>query len=297
VLGRVASAGTDAVRPFVRFTLRHWVRHDEFVRLRQQVRYLGYSTLLARQPTPPRDLTLYEFSIFSQNGEDGVLQEIFHRIGTTNQFFVEVGASVNESNTVFLADILGWRGILFDASQSEADSLALKYSSSDRVIVKRAFVDAENVNELLSSNNIPKHPDLMSLDIDGNDFWVWAALEVIRPRVLIVEYNAHVSPATMAVQPYAPDIPWDGSSFFGASLASFRTLGQTKGYRLVHIDSTGINLIFVDEGSLEPDTPFLAEDEVTTRVPNYYLYGLRHPSPGEGSEGHCVDFLPETRDS
>ena len=295
LIGRVAAAGTDAVRPLVRFTLRHWIRHDELIRLRQQIRYLGYNTLLARQTKPLQDLTLYEFSIFSQNGEDGVLQEIFERIGTTNQFFIEVGASVNESNAAFLADILGWQGVFFDASESEAEGLTLKYMSSDRVMVKQAFVDSENVNKLMSGNAIPTSPDLLSLDIDGNDYWVWSSLEVVRPRVLVVEYNAHVAPGIRAVQPNVPDRAWDQSLLFGASLASFQELGETKGYRLVHIDSTGTNLIFVDKGTLEPNMPFLPEGEVIARVPNYYLYGLRHPSPGNDSADQFVQFF-ETND-
>ena len=297
LLGRVAGAGTDAVRPLVRFTLRHWIRHDELIRVRQQVRYLGYSALLARQPEPPRDLTLYELSVFSQNGEDGVLQEIFQRIGTTNKFFIEVGASPNESNALLLADISGWQGMIFDASESESEGLATKYSSSDRVVVVGAFVTTDNVNSLLSGDGVPAAPDLLSLDIDGNDYWVWSALEVVRPRVVVIEYNAHIAPSRMAVQAYDPTTAWDGTSVFGASVSSLRRLASAKGYRLVHSDSSGINLIFVDESTLKPDANFLPEDEVVTRVPNYYLYGLRHPDSSVTNDGRYVDPVPVEKDS
>jgi hypothetical protein len=296
ILNRVTAAGTDAVRPLVRFTLRHWIRHDELVRIRQQLRYLGYSALLTRQAEPPSDLTLYELSVFSQNGEDGVLQEIFRRIGTTNKYFIEVGASPNESNAVFLADVSGWRGTMIDASESESSALITKYTSSDRVVVTRAFVDAGNINELLAAEAIPSVPDLFSLDIDGNDYWVWSSLEVVRPRVVVIEYNAHVAPALEAVQPNEPAKEWNGTSFFGASLASFRSLASSKGYRLVHCDTSGINLIFVDESTLGQDADFLPEDEVVSRVPNYYLYGLRHPDPDNEASEHYVDTPTVTKD-
>jgi hypothetical protein len=290
LISRVTAAGTEAVRPLVRFTLRHWIRHDELVRIRQQMRYLGYNALLTRQAEASRDLTLYELSVFSQNGEDGVLQEIFRRIGTTNGYFIEIGASPNESNTVLLADAFGWQGTIIDASESESSGLTTKYASSDRVVVARAFVDASNINGLLDSEDIPTVPDLFSLDIDGNDYWVWSALEVIRPRVVVIEYNSHVPPDLEAVQPNEPTRAWNGTSFFGASLASFRSLASAKGYRLVHCDTSGINLIFVDKSTLGPDTDFLPEAEVISRVPNYYLYGLRHPDPAEGEPGHYVNF-------
>jgi hypothetical protein len=177
---------------------------------------------------------------------------------------------------------------MIDASESESSGLSTKYASSDRVDVIQAFVDANNVNALLSAEGIPSVPDLFSLDIDGNDYWVWSALEVVRPRVVVIEYNSHIRPDVEEVQSNHPTEVWNGTSSFGASLASFRSLASTKGYRLVHCDTSGINLILVDKSTLGPDADFLPEDEVVSRVPNYYLYGLRHPDPNDGTSENCV---------
>src|SRR6266704_2814465 len=98
------------VRPFGRFVLRHWVRHEEIIRIRQQLRYLALAELLSRQVPPPSELTTFELSLFSQNGEDGVMTEILRRLGIRQGFFVEVGASSNEANCLSLADVFGWSG-------------------------------------------------------------------------------------------------------------------------------------------------------------------------------------------
>ena len=160
------------------------------------------------------------------------------------------------------------------------------------VVIKNMAEANRRVQGLTEKMKIPA-PDLLSLDIDGNDFWVWSSLTSIRPRVVVVEYNSHIPPDRRAVQPYDSNSAWDGTSFFGASLSSFLKMGSEKGYRLVHTDSTGINLIFVDNSTPDVDTLFLPESDVISRVPNYYLYGLRHPEPGTNLDDRYVDSPPD----
>ena len=279
---RVTSAAIGAARPAARFALRHWIRHDELVRMRQQVRYLAYAQLLQRYGPETDDLTLHELSVFSQNGEDGVIQEILERIGTGCRFFVEIGASGNESNCMFLADAMGWGGVFIDASADESGALTRKYGASDRVKVVRTFVTAEAIDGQLEESSVPTDFDLLSIDVDGNDYWLWEGVRRFRPRVVIVELNADLRPDRPLVQPNTPDQPWDGSKHYGASIGALRRLAATKGYRLVHVETTGTNAFFVDtkvaEGKGLPD-----ETVVVNRVPNHFLYGLRYDREGAGA--------------
>lgn len=261
-------------RPPARWFTEHWIRHDELVRLRQQVRYLAYGELLSRADIS-RDLTLYELSVFSQNGEDGVLQEIFRRIGSTSRRFVEIGASANEANAVVLADVFGWTGIFFDASPEESSALRSKYAHSDRVTVVQAMVTPHNLVDLLHAHSCPEEFDLLSIDVDGNDYWLWEALNSFKPRVVVIEYNSAFGPVVSTVNDYQ-DHAWDGTSNFGASAKAFTALGERSGYQLVHAETTGVNLFFVRHDTFRDGT-FLAIDQVISRLPNFYLYGLRHP--------------------
>lgn len=274
----VTSAAIGAARPAVRFALRHWIRHDELIRVRQQVRYLAYAELL-RRSGPTTDLTLHELSVFSQNGEDGVLAEILARLSPGSRSFVEIGASVNESNCMFLADALGWTGSFIDASAEEHGALTRKYGASDRIKVVREFVTASDIDHQLEAAGAPPDLDILSIDVDGNDYWLWEGLRRFRPRVVIVELNAGLPWARRLVQRNEPDRPWDGSKDYGSSIAALRHLASSKGYRLVHVETTGTNAFFVDEAAVGgADLPVGAD--VVNRVPNHFLYGLRYDREG-----------------
>ncbi len=267
------------VRPVGRFVLRHWVRHEELIRVRQQIRYLALAQLLARQKGELADLSLYELSVFSQNGEDGVLQEILRRLGIGRGFFIEIGASSNEANCLLLADVFGWRGLVLEADDEEYANLARKYANSPSVRVVKMRVTRDSLTaDFFRSPRVPEEIDVLSIDIDGNDFWVWKGLTYGRPRVVVIEFNSGLDPKAQLVQPYEPYRPWSGGAFFGASLGAMRTLAAEKGYRLVHVDLTGTNAFFV-RADLVGDSRFPPEDEVVTRASNYFLYGFRHGEP------------------
>jgi len=190
-------------------------------------------------------LSAAELQVFSQNGEDGVLAEIFSRIGTTNRFFVEFGASDGvECNTRFLMEVLGWSGVYFEPVPKAFARLSERLASRKDVLTIQAFVTPENAGGLFAQAGVPPEPDLLSIDIDGQDYWVWEALEAYQARVVVIEYNATLVESRLVERKGTvhEGIP---SSYFGASLEALRALGDRKGYTLVHAELAGVNLFFV----------------------------------------------------
>jgi FkbM family methyltransferase len=222
------------------------------------------------------DLTRFEFKLFSQNGEDGVLAEIFRRIGTGGRFFVEIGADLWESNALALADVLGWSGVFIEANPEKAEAFRYKYAGVTGITAVEGIVTPDSINTLLASANVPVDVDLLSIDIDGNDFWVWAALERCQPRVVVIEYNAHLKSEAQLVQPYSNEGVYEYTNYFGASIGALLALGERIGYRLVHTESHGVNAFFV-RTDLLPYFSDLRLDAVPLRKPNYDGRGQSHP--------------------
>jgi len=184
---------------------------------------------------PISDVTHYERRIDSQNGEDGIIEAIFAKIGTTNKYFVEFGSgNLSECNTRYLARWC-WKGLWMDAQY--VDRLGR---------VHQECVTAENIQALFQKYQVPKAFDLLSIDIDGNDYWVWEAITDYHPRVVVIEYNSTIPPTERKTIAYDPNYMWDGSTnYFGASLLALTHLGEEKGYTLVGCDSSGTNAFFV----------------------------------------------------
>jgi hypothetical protein len=191
------------------------------------------------------NLRNFEFKKFSQNGEDGIIEEIFKRIGTQSKYFVEFGVEDGtECNTRYLLTEKGWSGLWMDGSKTNMEKAKTRHQT-DPLQVDAAFITAENVVSLFEANKVPKDLDLLSIDIDGNDYWVLKALSEYKPRLLIVEYNASFLPEQNWVMPYHPNHQFDGTRYFGASLRALTELAQSEGYRLVSCDSQGVNAFFV----------------------------------------------------
>lgn len=180
------------------------------------------------------DLNAYERKFYSQNGEDGIINEIFSRIGTTNRFFVEFGVQdARECNTRYLLEKKEWTGLWLDGK-------------GDNKKIKKAFITTENINKVFDKHNVPAVFDLLSIDIDGNDLWVWKALgRDYQPRMVVVEYNAVWSARKSQVIKYSPDFRWDGSPNFGASLSALYKLAKLKGYELICCNKMGVNAFFI----------------------------------------------------
>ena len=214
-------------------------------RVRDIVLYGNLATLTQRYGPAP-GLAGFELKVFAQNGEDGVLAEIFHRIGAESRYFVEFGVGAGrEGNAVLLADVYGWSGLFIEGDPSSFADLEYKYLAIDAVTTHKEMVTASNIERVLAECDVPERFDLLSIDIDSNDYWVWQAITSYRPRVVICEYNGAIDPSVAATQPYMPRAGWDRTEYFGASLKALDDLGSHKGYTLVHTDLTGTNAFFV----------------------------------------------------
>jgi hypothetical protein len=220
------------------------------------------------------DLSRYELRVFSQNGEDGVIAEILRRIGTTLQYFVEFGTGAGvEANCVLLADAFEWNGLFMDGAPRLAAQLERKYSSHGGVTIRQAIVRPDNVEGLFAQAGVPTEPDVLSIDIDGGDYYVWEAIESYRPRLVVIEYNSSLGPVRRLVQPKDKGA-WDRTAFFGASIAALEALGERKDYQLVYTDLTGNNAFFVRQDLAESFAPAAS---VPRRSSNFFLHGLCHP--------------------
>lgn len=193
----------------------------------------------------PQRLTLGRFGILSQNAEDGVVLALVHAAGAATRSFVEIGCGSNGGNSGVLARELGWRGLMLDGSDDAVAAARLRFNPS-RVALARRIVTAENVNDLLAEHDIGGELDFLGIDIDGNDIWVWQALEACSPRIVAVEFNAFFGPDEALAVPYDPAWTYtSGSDYFGASLAALAAVGARKGYRLVCVEPRGANAFFL----------------------------------------------------
>jgi len=191
-------------------------------------------------------INAYERKVYSQNGEDGILREIIRRIGSGSRYFVEFGVEDGiECNTAFLSRAFGWSGLLIEGSPEKFALLERNYEKYPRVRRMQSFITRENIVHLFKQAGVPKEFDLLSIDIDGNDYWIWEALGDYKPRVAVIEYNATRPPPERWVIEYNPGHRWNDDGYTGASLSSLEALGKRLGYSLVGTDEKGINAFFI----------------------------------------------------
>lgn len=217
-------------------------------------------TFLNGRLPEPQAMLARRFRGLSQHEEDGITVALFDRIGTDTRRFVEVGAGVNGGNSGFLAAECGWTGLMLEASPERVDRLRRRFAPAARVV--EAVVTRENVNELVTAHGLAGDVDLLSIDIDSVDYWVWEALSACRPRIVIVEYNPLFGTERAVTVPYDPhfnrrgfDVP--RSAYYGASLPALAKLGARKGYRLALLEPRGVNAFFVRD-DLARDLPALS---------------------------------------
>lgn len=226
----------------------------------------------------------FEYSWFSQDYEEGICEEIFFHIGTSSQYYVEFGASdgLHASNTRKFREEFGWSGLLLDC-----------HHENPFLNLHKTFVNAENINFLFQQHQVPCEFDLLSIDIDSNDFYVWHALSSqYQPRLVIIEYNALHSPFEDKVIVYHPKSEWDRTDYFGASILALFNLGRKKGYSLVYADSHGANLFFVRDDLLLKMTDFcfknINEVEKIYKPINYKGYGLKYAHNKDPYKRHYI---------
>jgi len=199
----------------------------------------------------PDCLSKVEFSVFSQFGDDGIIQWLVQRLAPRSEVFVEFGvADYREANTRFLLMNDNWTGLVLDSAKSNIDSIrrddiSWKYDLRSFC----AFVTAENVNDLISAQGIQGDIGLLHIDVDGNDYWIWKSVSVVRPDLVILEYNSVFGVDRAITIPYDPSFERTRAHFStlyaGASLLAMCELSAEKGYDFVGSNSAGNNAYFV----------------------------------------------------
>ncbi|MEL6223178.1 MAG: hypothetical protein AAFR31_11115 [Cyanobacteria bacterium J06627_8] len=214
----------------------------------------------------PKRLEHFGYKVFSQADEDGILDEIFKRIGITNKVFVEFGVEIGEENNTRYLLEQGWTGLWIESLPAYAAEIRRR-RRQDIIDGRLKFIEAkvtvENINELIASAGIYGEIDLLSIDIDSNDYPVYEAISVIRPRVLCIEHNPEYPPPQHYVMPYNPDYRWDyKDGSYGASIKSLEELAERKGMVLVGCGLYSPNGFYIRRDLVNPDlfsTPFSCE--------------------------------------
>jgi len=194
-----------------------------------------------------------EKKVFSQHGEDGILDELFKMIPHPHQFLIEFGAhdGIKMSNSRYLITCHGWRAFLIEASSKLFAKLALVYPADAKVQVLESFVTVENINQLFKNAGAPKDFEFLSIDVDSIDYYLWEALTDFTPRVVAIECNSVIPPEQDYVVSVEKAFVSGGTALEGASFKSLVDLGRKKNYTLVYMELIGSNLFFVHNDYLK----------------------------------------------
>jgi hypothetical protein len=217
-------------------------------RLQEMVGRIEAARSTSMQVSQLRDA---EFRVYSQWGEDGIIQHLIGAVPIARPIFVEFGVQdYREANTRFLLVNNNWSGLVLDGSPDNIaairrDDIYWRHN----LRADCAFITRDNINELLSRNGLAGDIGLLSVDIDGNDYWVWQAIDVVSPRIVVAEYNSRFGAERAVTVPYDPEFIRGNAHFsmiyYGASLAALVALGARKGYDFVGSNSAGNNAFFV----------------------------------------------------
>ena len=199
------------------------------------------------------NINKFGIKIYSQNNEDGIILYIFKHIGIKTKKFVEIGVeNGTECNTTNLLKNFNWKGIQIEGSKKLYNDAKIQLK---KILKKKVnnlkllniFVTKKNINQILKKYS-GKEIDLLSIDIDGNDFWIWKTINCVKPRLVVIEYNSFFGPTLSYTIPYNHKFIWNYEkkrSYYGASLKALEKLGRKKEYTLVGVDGNGVNAFFV----------------------------------------------------
>ena len=221
----------------------------------------------AQLDSDPTGLRALEFRVYSQWGEDGIIQHLIRHVHVPRKLFVEFGVeSYREANTRFLLTNDNWSGLVIDGSPQQVALIrkSRAYWLHNLKAVE-AFVTRDNIDQLLTDNGVSGEIGLLSIDIDGMDWWVWEAIEAIRPAIVVVEYNYRFGPDEAVVVPYQAEFDRRKAHhsilYYGASLEALCRLGRRKGYAFVGAGSAGLNAFFVRRDLRPDDLPELSAQQ------------------------------------
>jgi hypothetical protein len=214
------------------------------------------------------------FKVFSQFEEDGKILFILAVIGIKNSSFIEIGSDDGlNSNCANLALNFGWHGLFIDGNQTSIERGRYFYKKYPnpygyKPVFVHSLVKRENINQLIEQNGYSGEIDLISIDIDGNDYWIWDALTIVQPRIVIIETHIIYRDRNIVV-PYDPDyfFPGNHPQYHGASPVAMIKLAKKKGYRLIGANELGFNFIFLRNDLAEDIFPEVSVEDV-----------LSHPS-------------------
>lgn len=218
----------------------------------------------------------------NSNIEEGLFTKIFEILPAQNHFVVEMGAGdgLNFSLSKNLIKNFGWKALLIEGDPHLGKLLNNRYKKNLEVQTEAKFVTAENIESLFQKNNVPQNLDLLCIDVDGNDYYIWRALNQFKPLILCIEYNASIKPGLEFSIDYDPEFLWRGDDYYGASITTFIRLGREKGYELLHCTSRGENLLFVKKEFFELFKIQDNSDESFYQLPQYGKYGRAHNGKG-----------------
>src|SRR5450432_3893108 len=205
---------------------------------------------LNNQKDKIKDLSEVEFQVFSQSGEDGIIQYLVSKLNFEFKTFIEFGVeNYIEANTRFLFLNNNWSGYIIDGSENNIKYAEHDVGSYGELYVKAAFINKENINDLLKIPGFNKEVGILSIDIDGNDYWVWKEINTLNPVVVIAEYNSVFGINTFWSIPYNKTFVRKKNDksqlYYGASLLALCDLANQKGYTFVGCNSKGNNVFFI----------------------------------------------------
>lgn len=253
--------------------------------------------LLKEIKSDPKRLEPFGYKIYSQNDEDGIIAEIFNRLGISQGVFCEIGVENGlECNTLLLIH-KGWKGVWLEGNPAQEQPIKNLFKSildSKRLAIGIEFLTPHNINEIISKylSSLRLHDndiDFLSIDIDGMDIYLLEALTLM-PKVICIEYNSKFPPPLSKKPLLDEKFMWDGTDYMGSSLAAINESAEIKGYTLVGTNLTGLNAFFVRNDLLGKKFVDCNNWTVLYNPPRYYLTYDQYAAPL--SSGHPPGFGP-----
>lgn len=199
----------------------------------------------------------YEFKVFSQFGEDGIINFLINNLDIKSKKFIEFGVeNYEEANSRFLLENNSWEGLIIDSSKDNINFITKQnYYWKYNLTAKCEFITKENINDIIYKNNFSGKIGLLSIDLDGNDYWIWECINTVDPDIVLIEFNARLGIDRSITVPYSPSFDRKINHFsniiYGASLLALNNLAKKKNYSLICTNRNANNAFFIKKELLE----------------------------------------------